>query len=146
MRAAQITDCYLPVINGVTTFVRLFKRTLAAEGADPYIFTSGHTRYPDDEPNVIRSPGLPLGATGYYAAPRHPARVWQAARRMEVLHAHHPFLALGFAVICLAEVKSVALFGLLTAVTMLSALVGELFVTPAVILTFARGAAGKVSA
>lgn len=45
-------------------------------------------------------------------------------------------LALGFAVICLAEVKSVAVFGLLTAVTMVSALVGELFVTPAVILTF----------
>ncbi len=97
MLVGQITDCYLPVINGVTTFVRLFKRTLAAAGADPYIFTSGHTRYPDDEPNVIRSPGLPLGATGYYAAPRHPARVWQAARRMDVLHAHHPFLALGFA-------------------------------------------------
>jgi len=97
MKVGQITDCYLPVINGVTTFVRLFKRTLALTGADPYIFTSGHTRYADDEPNVIRSPGLPLGATGYYAAPRHPARVWQAARRMDVLHAHHPFLALGFA-------------------------------------------------
>ncbi len=54
-------------------------------------------------------------------------------------------LALGFAVICLAEVKSVALFGLLTAVTMVSALIGELFVTPAVILTFARGAKSYAS-
>lgn len=55
-------------------------------------------------------------------------------------------LALGFAVICLAEVKSVALFGLLTAVTMVSALIGELFVTPAVILTFARRARGRAGA
>jgi predicted RND superfamily exporter protein len=47
-------------------------------------------------------------------------------------------LSLGFAVICLAEVKSVALFGLLTAVTMLAAVVAELLITPAVILTFAR--------
>ncbi len=46
-------------------------------------------------------------------------------------------IALGFAVIALGNLKSMAYFGILTAVTMLSALVGELFVTPAVILTFA---------
>jgi glycosyltransferase involved in cell wall biosynthesis len=97
MLVGQLTDCYLPVLNGVTTFVRLFKRTLEAGGVETHVFTSGHTRYPDDEPNVLRSPGLPLGATGYYAALRHPARVWQAARRMDVFHAHHPFLALNFA-------------------------------------------------
>lgn len=43
--------------------------------------------------------------------------------------------------ICLAQVKSVSLFGLLTAVTMLSALIGELCSSrPPVILTFARRA------
>jgi glycosyltransferase involved in cell wall biosynthesis len=97
MRAGQFTDCYVPVLNGVTMFVRLFKRTLAAAGAEPYVFTTGHTRHPDDEPNVIRSPGFPLGPTGYYAALRYPARVVQLAQRMDVLHAHHPFLALSFA-------------------------------------------------
>lgn len=49
-------------------------------------------------------------------------------------------IALGFAVVSLASLKSVALFGVLTAVTMLSALVAELLVTPAVVLAFGRGA------
>lgn len=47
-------------------------------------------------------------------------------------------LALGFSVLALAQVKSVAVFGVLMAVTMLSALIGELLITPAVILTFGR--------
>ncbi|MCW8138573.1 MAG: MMPL family transporter [Planctomycetota bacterium] len=45
-------------------------------------------------------------------------------------------LALGFSVLGLAQVKSVAVFGALMSVTMLSALIGELLITPAVILTF----------
>jgi len=45
-------------------------------------------------------------------------------------------LTAGFAVLCLANVKSMALFGLLIGVTMISALVAELVVTPAVLLTF----------
>jgi predicted RND superfamily exporter protein len=49
-------------------------------------------------------------------------------------------LALGFSVLGLAQVKSVAMFGLLMAVTMMSALIGELLITPAVILTFGRRA------
>ena len=40
----------------------------------------------------------------------------------------------GFSVLCLAEVKSVALFGLLMGVTMLSALVAELILTPLLVL------------
>ncbi|MCO5165354.1 MAG: MMPL family transporter [Planctomycetes bacterium] len=47
-------------------------------------------------------------------------------------------IALGFAVVSLASLKSVALFGVLTAVTMVSALLGELVITPAVVLLFAR--------
>lgn len=48
-------------------------------------------------------------------------------------------LALGFSVLGLAQMKSIGLFGALMAVTMASALVGELLITPAVILTFGRG-------
>lgn len=40
----------------------------------------------------------------------------------------------GFSVLCLAEVKSVALFGLLMGVTMLSALLSELLVTPVMVM------------
>ena len=48
-------------------------------------------------------------------------------------------LTLGFLVLCLAEVKSVALFGMLMAVTMLSAVVAELLVTPAFVLLLFGG-------
>jgi glycosyltransferase involved in cell wall biosynthesis len=93
MRLGQLTDCYLPVVNGVTSFVRLFKRTLAGMGHEPYVFTAGYQHYQDDEPNVFRSPGLPLGRTGYYAYFSYPPRVWAQVNRMDVLHAHHPLLA-----------------------------------------------------
>lgn len=43
-------------------------------------------------------------------------------------------MALGFGVVGLASLKSVAWFGVLTAVTMVSALVAELLITPAVVL------------
>jgi glycosyltransferase involved in cell wall biosynthesis len=93
VRLGQLTDCYLPVLNGVTSFVRLFKRTLSEAGAEPFIFTSGHLRHPDDEPNVIRSPGVPLGSTGYFAYLSYAPRAWALVNTMDVLHAHHPFMA-----------------------------------------------------
>src|SRR5262249_54558498 len=46
-------------------------------------------------------------------------------------------IALGFSVLSLASIKSVSLFGVLMAVTMVSALFSEVFVTPSVILLFA---------
>ncbi|MCC6188843.1 MAG: glycosyltransferase [Anaerolineales bacterium] len=97
MRLGQLTDCYLPVINGVTSFVRLFKRTLAEMGAEPYVFTSGYPNYADDEPNVLRSPGVPMGSTGYYAYLNYSAHAWELVNTMDVLHVHHPLLAASLA-------------------------------------------------
>lgn len=45
-------------------------------------------------------------------------------------------IAVGFSVVALASLRSMAYFGILCGFTMLAALVGELLVTPAVILTF----------
>ena len=54
-------------------------------------------------------------------------------------------LTVGFAVLCFASIKSIALFGVLVGATMLSALVGELLVTPAILLTFGpRAAATRI--
>lgn len=47
-------------------------------------------------------------------------------------------MALGFGVVGLASLKSVAWFGVLTAVTMVSALLAELLITPAIVLATAR--------
>jgi glycosyltransferase involved in cell wall biosynthesis len=95
MRLGHLTDCYLPVLNGITTFVRVCRRAGEQAGVETYVFTSGHLGYPDAEPRVLRAPGLPLGRTGYAAYWRYPPAMLAQARRLDVLHAHHPFMALG---------------------------------------------------
>ncbi len=93
MRLGHLTDCYLPVLNGVTTFVRVCKRACEQAGVETHVFTSGHTTYPDDEAHIWRAPGLPLGKTGYYGYPGYPPAMRAQARQMDVLHVHHPFMA-----------------------------------------------------
>ena len=92
MRAGQFTDSYLPILNGVSTFIRIFKRTLETLGHEPHVFTFGYIDRVDPEPNVIRSPGLPLGHTGYTVGPTYSRRAWSIAHSMDILHAHHPFV------------------------------------------------------
>ncbi|HJW82950.1 MAG TPA: glycosyltransferase [Anaerolineae bacterium] len=91
MRAGQFTDAYLPILNGVSTLIHLFKRTLEAFGHEPYVFTFGYTGRADAEPNIVRSRGWPIGRTGYYAGLAHSRRAWSIARTMDMLHTHHPF-------------------------------------------------------
>lgn len=93
MRLGHLTDCYLPVLNGVTTFVRVCKRACEQAGVETHVFTSGHTTYPDSEAHVWRAPGLPLGQTGYYGYLGYPPAMLAQARQMDVLHVHHPFMA-----------------------------------------------------
>jgi glycosyltransferase involved in cell wall biosynthesis len=93
LRIGQLTDCYKPVINGVTHFVSLHKRVLESWGHEVYVFTLGNVDYPDDEPRVIRSPAVPLSDTGYHLSFRYSRHARQLAATMDVLHIHHPFLA-----------------------------------------------------
>ena len=93
MRAGQFTDSYLPIINGVSTFVHVFSGALETLGHEPYVFTFGRERPADSAARIIRSPGLPLGGSGYHVAPTYSRRAWSIARSMDVLHAHHPFVA-----------------------------------------------------
>ena len=65
MRLGHLTDCYLPILNGVSIFVRTAKHAAEQAGVEAHIFTSGHTGYADDEARVWRAPGVPLGGTGY---------------------------------------------------------------------------------
>lgn len=93
MRIGQLTDCYKPTINGVTHFVCLHKKVLEEWGHQAYIFTIGNRDYQDTEPNVIRSPAVPLADTGYHLSLRYSRRARELAETMDVLHIHHPFLA-----------------------------------------------------
>ncbi len=93
MKIGLLIDTYKPVTNGVTNFVSLHKRALAAAGHEPWVITFGHTQYRDDEPNVVRSRGLPLGATGYYASVGYSQATRRVLSALDIFHVHHPFLS-----------------------------------------------------
>jgi glycosyltransferase involved in cell wall biosynthesis len=63
------------------------------QGHTSHVFTFGHTRTRDTQPNIWRSPGLPIGTTQlrFGLAMTGPARC--AARHIDVIHTHEPFIA-----------------------------------------------------
>jgi len=93
MRIAQLTDCYLPVLNGVTNFVRTHQAQLARLGHHAPIFTTGHLGFPDPELGVVRSWGVPLGRTGYHAALGYSRQAQIHLAMTDLVHVHHPFFA-----------------------------------------------------
>ncbi len=93
MRIGMMADVYKPHISGITNYISLNKRYLEAAGHEVFIFTFGGEDYEDDEPNVIRSPGLPLVDTGYYLSFRYSRRAKALLQTMDVVHVHHPFLS-----------------------------------------------------
>lgn len=93
MHVGLLTDCYTPVLNGVTHFVRDLKAYLESLGHVAPVFTAGHLDLDDSEPDVLRSSGIALGKTGYYAALRYSRRVQAHLAMMQVLHVHHPVFA-----------------------------------------------------
>lgn len=93
MRIGMMADTYKPHVSGITTYIDLNKRYLEKAGHEVYVFTFGDTEYPDDEPRVIRSPGLPLIDTGYYLSFRYSHNAKRLLQTMDVVHVHHPFLS-----------------------------------------------------
>lgn len=89
----MMADVYWPHVSGITRYIDLNKRTLEKAGHEVYIFTFGGPDHRDDEARVVRSPGLPLGNTGYFFSLRHAAHAQKLLRSMDILHVHHPFLS-----------------------------------------------------
>lgn len=92
MKIALVTACFYPVVNGVTRMVENLGLTLKGFNHDPTVFTLGPSR-PEDANSpfpIIRSPGVRLGNSGYFAARTLSAQAVFALRRMDVVHAHHP--------------------------------------------------------
>ncbi len=102
MRIGMMADIYTPHVSGVTTHIALIKRTLERAGHEVFIFTFGNEQFHDAEPNVWRSPGLPVSNTGFSFGWRHTPEIRRLIRSMDLLHVHHPFvsgqLALRYAV------------------------------------------------
>lgn len=93
MRIGMMADVYKPHVSGITNYIDLNKRYLEKAGHDVYVFTFGDLDYVDDEPRVIRSPGLPLVDTGYYLSFRYSPAAKKLLQTMDIVHVHHPFLS-----------------------------------------------------
>jgi 1,2-diacylglycerol 3-alpha-glucosyltransferase len=93
MRIGMMVDTYKPYVSGITNYIDLNKRAIEQEGHEVYVFTFGDLDYQDDEPRVIRNPGLPLADTGYYLSLRYKTEHKKLLRTMDVVHVHHPFLS-----------------------------------------------------
>lgn len=97
MRIGMVTACYKPVINGVTRMIALYKAHLEDAGHEVTIFTLGNPDPAGEEPDVIRSPALPLGDTGYYYSPRYSREAQRELRKMDIIHCHHLFFSVSLA-------------------------------------------------
>ena len=93
MRIGMMADTYKPYVSGITTYIDLNKRALEEAGHEVYVFTFGDLDHQDDEPRVIRSPGLPLADTGFYLSLRYKTVSKKLLQTMDVVHVHHPFLS-----------------------------------------------------
>ena len=93
MRIGMMTDVYKPHISGITNYIALNKRHLEQAGHEVFVFAFGDLEYEDDEPNIVRSPGLPLVDTGYYLSFRYSRQAKRLLQTMDVVHVHHPFLS-----------------------------------------------------
>lgn len=91
MRIGMMADAYKPHVSGVTNVIALSKRFLEKAGYEVYVFTFGGGDYQDDEPNIVRTRGMPLVDTGLYFSARHSSEAQKLISKMDILHVHHPF-------------------------------------------------------
>ena len=84
-------DMYMPHLSGVTNHIRLTKKQLEALGHEVWVFTYGNRDHTDDEPNVLRSPAVAWGKTGWQAGLRPTDEARSVMRTLDIAHVHHPF-------------------------------------------------------
>lgn len=97
MKIGMVTACYKPVVNGVTRMVALYREYLEAAGHEVTIFTLGEPDPAGEEPNVLRSPAIPIGDTGYYFSFRYSKEAQERLRQMDIIHCHHLFMSVEMA-------------------------------------------------
>jgi glycosyltransferase involved in cell wall biosynthesis len=91
----MVSDVYFPRVNGVSTSIETFRRTLSAHGVEVRLVVP---RYADeaDEPGIIRVAGRPVPGdredrlVGWRAMHK---TVLEAARDCELIHVQTPFIA-----------------------------------------------------
>ena len=71
MRIGMMVDTYKPYVSGVTNHIDLHKGVLERAGHEVYVFTFGDEDQQDDEPRILRSPGVPIADSGFYLSLRY---------------------------------------------------------------------------
>lgn len=89
----MFADMYKPHLSGVTNYIALYKRRFEELGHEVFVFTFGHPGYEDGESNVIRSPAVPWGRTGWQAGLFLSEAGQRTAPTLDVAHVHHPFMS-----------------------------------------------------
>lgn len=93
MRIGMFADMYKPHLSGVTNCIWLYKRRFEELGHEVFVFTYGNLEYKDDERNVIRSPALPWGTTGWQAGVHLSRAAREVIPTLDIAHVHHPFVS-----------------------------------------------------
>ena len=89
----MMVDSYKPYVSGITTVVELNKRHLERAGHEVYVFTFGDVDHQDEEPRIMRSPGLQLADSGFYLSMRYSRKAKLLLQTMDIVHVHQPFLS-----------------------------------------------------
>lgn len=93
MRIGFFADMYTPHTSGVTSYIQTQKRQLEALGHEVFVLTYGNRSHRDAEKNVLRSPAIPWGRTGWQLGLGVSADVKRVARTLDIAHVQHPFVS-----------------------------------------------------
>ena len=96
MRIGIFTDSYPPFINGVSTSIKMLEDALKKQGHQVFIVTVNpeNMKYKyEDEGNVIRIPGVPIGIYDYRLTGAYPFKAVNKIKKwnLDVIHSHTEF-------------------------------------------------------
>lgn len=93
MRIGILADMYKPYFSGVTHMISLLKNRLESLGQEVFLFTFGASHYRDNEPNIIRSPGISFGRYGISLGMNLSREAREILMSMDIAHVHHPIFS-----------------------------------------------------
>jgi glycosyltransferase involved in cell wall biosynthesis len=95
MHIAFYTNYYLPVVNGVVRSVESFRKELAKQGHNVFIFAQTDSEHEDEEPFIFRYPSLNLPTQADIPAVIPVSSAIDQllpTLKLDVIHTHHPIL------------------------------------------------------
>ena len=95
MNIAFFTNYYHPVVNGVVRSVASFRNSLIKQGHHVFVFAQADGVYADEEQFIFRYPSLSLPLTGDIPTVIPISSFVDQllpSLKLDIIHAHHPFL------------------------------------------------------